>query len=144
MYNEENLTPAEQELESVLGQLKPIANTLNRDLLMFNAGRATAGKKLPWQMFSGVLIVLFVCSVLIRPDSNGVQSLSSGPEPGEFQMTQTLYQPVQSESRGSLSYPMLRENIVRYGLDALRFQQGTSRSEPLKNRKQMLESMLSS
>ncbi len=144
MYEEENLTPAEQELESVLGQLKPIANTLNRDVLMFNAGRASAGRKLPWQMFSGVLIVLFVCSVLIRPDSNGVRSLSSGPEPGTFQMTQTLYQPVRSESPGSLAYPVLRENIVRYGLDALRFQQGTSRSEPLKNRKQLLESMLSS
>lgn len=144
MYNEENLTPAERELESALGQLKPTANTLNRDALMFNAGRATAGKKRPWQMFSGVLIVLFLCSVLIRPDSNGVRSFSSGPEPDTFQMTQTLYQPVQSESRGSLTYPILRENIVRYGLDALRFQQGTSRSEPLKNRKQLLESILSS
>ena len=144
MYNEENLTPAEQELESVLGQLKPIANTLKRDVLMFNAGRATAGTKRPWQMLSGVLIVLLLCSVLVRPDSNGVRSLSSGPEPGEFQMTQILYQPVQSDTSGSLAYPMLRQNIVRYGLDALRFQQGMSHSEPLKNRKQMLESMLSS
>lgn len=144
MYNEENLTPAEQELESVLGQLKPIANTLNRDVLMFNAGRATAGKKRPWQMLSGVLIVLLLCSVLIRPDWNGVRSLSSGPEPGEFQMAQTPYHPVRAASDGSLAYPMLRQNIVRYGLDALRFQQGTSRSEPLKNRKQLLESMLSS
>ena len=144
MYNEENLTPAEQELESVLGQLKPIANTLNRDELMFNAGRATAGKKRPWQMLSGVLTVLLLCSVLVRPDLNGTRSLSSGPEPGQFRMTQTLYQPVQAESPGSLAYPMLRENIVRYGLDALRFQQGMSHSEPLKNRKQMLESMLSS
>ena len=144
MYNEENLTPAEQELESALGQLKPIANTLNRDVLMFNAGRATAGKKRPWQMLSGVLTVLLLCSVLVRPDSNGARSLSSGPEPGQFRMTQTLYQPVQAESPGSLAYPMLRENIVRYGLDALRFQQGMSRSEPLKNRKQWLESMLSS
>ncbi len=144
MYKEENLTPAEQELESVLGQLKPIANTLSRDVLMFNAGRASAGKKLPWQMFSGGLIVLLLCSVLIRPDSNGVRNFSSGPEPSEFQMTQTLYQPVQSEFRGSLAYPMLRENIVRYGLDALRFQQDTRSSEPLKNRKQLLESMLSS
>lgn len=144
MYNEENLTPAEQELESVLGQLKPIANTLNRDVLMFNAGRATAGKKRPWQMLSGVLTVLLLCSVLVRPDLNGTRSLSSGPEPGTFQMTQTLYQPVQAESPGSLAYPMLRQNIVRYGLDALRFQQGMSHSEPLKNRKQLLENMLSS
>lgn len=144
MYNEENLTPAEQELESVLGQLKPIANTLNRDELMFNAGRATAGKKRPWQMLSGVLTVLLLCSVLVRPDLNGTRSLSSGPEPGQFRMTQTLYQPVQAESPGSLAYPMLRQNIVRYGLDALRFQQGMSHSEPLKNRKQLLENMLSS
>ena len=144
MYNEENLNPAEQELESALGQLKPIANTLNRDVLMFNAGRATAGKKRPWQMLSSVLVVLLLCSVWIRPDLNGTQSLSSVPEPGEFQMTQALYQPVQAESPDSLAYPMLRQNIVRYGLDALRFQQGMSHSEPLEDRKQLLESMLSS
>lgn len=143
MYNEENLTPAEQELESALGQLKPIANTLKRDVLMFNVGRATAGTKLPWQMLSGVLTVVLLCSVLVRPDLNGARSLSSGPEPGEFQMMQTSFQSVQAESSGSLAYPMLRENIVRYGLDALRFQQGMSHSEPLKNRKQLLNSILS-
>jgi hypothetical protein len=144
MYNEENLNPAEQELESALGQLKPIANTLNRDVLMFNAGRATAGKKRPWQMLSGVLVVLLLCSVWLRPDLNGTQSLPSAPEPGEFQMAQSLYQPAEVESPDSLAYPMLRENIVRYGLDALRFQEGMSHSEPLKDRKQLLKIMLSS
>ena len=144
MYNEENLNPAEQELESALRQLKPIANTLNRDVLMFNAGRATAGKKRPWQMFSGVLVVLLLCSVWLRPDLNGTQSLSFVPEPGEFQMAQASYQPVPAESPDSLVYPVLRQNIVKYGLDALRFQEGMSHSEPLKDRKQLLESMLSS
>ena len=144
MQNEENLSPAERELEAALGQLKPISNTLKRDVLMFNAGRATAGKKRPWQMLSGVLTVLLLCSVLVRPDLNGARNLSSSAEPGEFQMMQTSYQPVQAESSGSLSYPTLRKNIVRYGLDALRFQQGMSHSEPLENRKQLLESMLSS
>jgi hypothetical protein len=144
MYNEEKLNPAEQELESVLGQLKPIANTLNRDVLMFNAGRATAGKKRSWQMLSGVLVVLLLCSIWIRPDLNEARNLSSGPEPGEFQITQAMYQPAQAESPDSLAYPMLRQNIVRYGLDALRFQEGMSHSEPLKDRKDLLESMLSS
>ncbi|MCP4609387.1 MAG: hypothetical protein GY845_11805 [Planctomycetes bacterium] len=144
MYNEENLNPAEQELESALGQLKPIANTLNRDVLMFNAGRATVGKKRPWQMLSGVLVVLLLCSVWVRPDLNGTQSLPSGPEPGEFQMAQASYQPAQAESPDSLVYPTLRQNIVKYGLDALRFQEGMSHSEPLKDRKELLESMLSS
>ena len=144
MQNEENLSPAEQELESALGKLKPIANTLNRDVLMFKAGRATAGKRRPWQMLSGVLTVLLLCSVLVRPDLNGARSLSSSPKPSEFQMTQVLYQPEQAESSDSLAYPVLRQNIVRYGLDALRFQQGMSHSKPLKNRKELLESMLSS
>jgi len=144
MYNEENLTSAEKELESALGQLKPTMNTLKRDVLMFNAGRATAGKRRPWQMLSGALTVLLLCSVLVRPDLNGARNLSSGPEPSEFQVTQTSYQPVQTEPSDSLAYPVLRQNIVRYGLDALRFQQGMSHSEPLKNRKELLESMLSS
>jgi hypothetical protein len=144
MQNEENLSPAERELESALGQLKPIANTLKRDVLMFNAGRATAGTKRPWQMLSGVLTVLLLCSLLVRPDLNGAGSLPSGPEPGQFQVMQTSYQPVQSESLDSLTYPKLRQDIVRYGLDALRFQQDMSHSEPLENRKQLLESMLSS
>ena len=144
MYNEENLNPVEQELESALGQLKPIANTLNRDVLMFNAGRATVGKKRPWQMLSGVLVVLLLCSVWVRPDLDVARNLSPGPEPGQFQMTQAMYQPAKAESPDSLAYPMLRQNIVRYGLDALRFQEGMSHSEPLKDRKELLESMLSS
>ncbi len=144
MYNEENLTSAEKEIESALGQLKPIANTLKRDMLMFNAGRATAGKRRPWQMVSGALTVLLLCSVLVRPDLDGAMSLTSGTEPGEFQVTQNFYQPVQTDSSDSLTYPVLRQNIVRYGLNALRFQQGMSHSEPLKNRKELLKSMLSS
>ena len=52
MHEEEGLTPAEQELELALGRLKPAANTLNRDALMYNAGLAAARGKRPWQMFS--------------------------------------------------------------------------------------------
>ena len=144
MYNEENMNPAGQELESALSQLKPIANTLNRDVLMFNAGRATAGKKRPWQMLSSVLTVLLFCSVWMRPDLNETQSLPSVPEPGEFRVAPASYQPVEAGSPDSLVYPMLRQNIIRYGLDALRFQQGVSGSEPHENRKELLESMLSS
>ncbi len=144
MHKEEGLTPAEQELESVLGQLKPAANTLSRDGLMFNAGRAVAGGKKPWQMLSGTLMVLLLCSVLIRPDVHGPAESSSPSDPVQFRVAQTVYRPVQTESAGTLAYPRLRRNIVRHGLDALRFEQGTSSSSPYKSRKQWLESMLSS
>jgi len=143
MY-EEKLSPAEKELESALGQLKPTTNTLSRDVLMFNAGRATAGKKRSWQVLSGMLAVVLFCSVMYRPELDETRHLSYSPEVVESQMTQTPYQPVQAESPGSLAYPILRQNIVRYGLDALRFQQDMGRSKPNKNRKELLEGMLSS
>ena len=144
MHKEEGLTPAERELESVLGRLKPAANTLNRDELMFNAGRAAAGRARPWQMLSGVLMVLLLCSMLIRSDIYGPRESSRPKDPGQFRIAQTTYRPVQTESPGPLVYPALRRNIVRHGLDAWPLKQGTSSGAQNKNRKQWLESMLSS
>jgi len=142
--HEEGLTPAEQELESALGELKPAANTLSRDGLMFNAGRAAAGRGRPWQMLSGALMVLLLCSVLIRSDIYGLREPSPVYDSGQFQMAQTMYRPVQTGSAGTLAYPRLRRNIVRHGLDALPLEQGASGNARHKNRKQWLESMLSS
>ncbi len=55
MYDEKKLTPAQQELESALCQIRPDQDALNHELFMFRAGRASAGTKRPWQMLSGVL-----------------------------------------------------------------------------------------
>ena len=144
MYKEEGLTPAEHELESTLNRLKPAANTLNRDGLMFDAGRAAAGRKKPWQMLSGVLMVLLLCSVLIRSDMPGREESSPVHDSGRLRMARTMYRPVLTESAGTLAYPMLRRNIVRHGLDALPLKQGMSSGAQHKSRKQLLESMLSS
>jgi hypothetical protein len=144
MHKEEGLTPAERELESALGRLKPAASTLNRDELMFNAGRAAAGRARPWQILSVVLMALMLCSVLIRPDIYGPQESSRSHDPEQLRITQITYQPVQTESPGSLVYPTLRRDIVRYGLDAWLLRQDISSSAQHKNRKQWLESILSS
>ena len=144
MHKEEGLTPAEQELESVLGQLKPTANTLNRDGLMFNAGRAAAGRKKPWQMLSGTLMVMLLCSVLIRSDMHGPRESSPAGDPGQYRMAQAVYRTVQTKPSASLAYPTLRKNIVRHGLDALPLKQGAGNGDQHKSRKQWLESMLSS
>ena len=144
MHKEEGLTPAERELESALGRLKPAANTLNRDELMFNAGRAVAGRARPWQIFSGVLMALLFCSVLIRPDIYGSRESSRPEDPGRFRVAHTTYRPMQTKSPGPLVYPALRRDIVRYGLDAWPLREGVSSGAQHKNRKQWLESMLSS
>ena len=144
MHEEEGLTPAEHELESALGRLKPAANMLNRDDLMFNAGLAAAGGKRHWQMFSGVLTLLLLCSVLIRPELRRTEGFPSPGDTGEYLLAQAVHAPVQAETPGSLAYPKLRQSVVRYGLDALPLRQGVSRGAQQKSRRQLLESMLSS
>ena len=144
MHKEQDLTPAERELQAALGQLKPAANTLSRDALMFNAGRAAAGRRGPWKMLSGALTLLLLCSILIRPELRRTEGFPSPGDIGEFQLAQAVYAPVQTEPPGSLAYPKLRQSIVRYGLDALPLRQGVSRGTQQKSRKQLLESMLSS
>ncbi|UCE48737.1 MAG: hypothetical protein JSW47_01045 [Phycisphaerales bacterium] len=144
MQDKEDLSPAEKALESALGQLKPTTYTMSRDELMFNAGRATAGSKGPWQMLSGLLTVLLLGSVLIRPGSNGPRELVGPVEPAHFEMAQVVDQPAQVKSRGSLEYVTLREKVIEQGLDALPLRHGVGSAELPRSRKQLLDSMLSS
>lgn len=144
MYKEEGLSPAAKALESALGQLKPTDNTLNRDELMFNAGRAAAGGKGPWQMLSGVLTLLLLGSVLIQVDSNDPGGLPSAPVMARHETAQTLSRSARFESGGSMEYVRLRRNVVERGLDALPLRRAASGGSASKNRRQLLESMLSS
>lgn len=144
MHKEEGLTPAERELESVLGQLKPASNTPNRDELMFNAGRAAAGGKRPWQMLSGILTLLLLGSVLVRVGSNEPKGLPSVPVMAQREPARAPSRSVRPESGGSMEYVTLRRNVVERGLDALPPRRAASGGSASKNRRQLLESMLSS
>ncbi len=139
MYEEENLTPAEQALESALGQLKPVSNIMNRDKLMFNAGRASVGRKQPWQILSGALTILLLCSVIIRPNLNTKTEVKK-----QFQIARSQTEPAKIESPDSLAYPKLRESIIKNGMDALQLQQTPRHSEPAMNQKQWMDNILSS
>lgn len=144
MQNKEDLNPAEKALESALGQLKPAAGTPSRDELMFNAGRANVGRKAPWQMLSGVLTILLIGSVLTRPGLNERPELAAPVEPARYEVAQAVDQPVRVETGGSLEYVTLRRQVVERGLDALPLQRSLTGGEQSKNRKHLLESMLSS
>ncbi len=144
MQNKEDLNPAQKALESALGQLKPAASRLSRDELMFNAGRASVGKKAPWQMLSGALMVLLIGSVLIRPASNVPRELAAPVEPADLEVTPVVDEPARDESSGSLEYVTLRRNVIEHGLDALPLQQNLTGGEQNTSRKRLLESMLSS
>ena len=145
MQHEENLSPAEKALESALGQLKPASNTLNRDELMFNAGRVSAGRKGPWQMLSGLLSVLLLGSVLMRPGWDGAGGSPSPSQPASFEVVRAVDYPVHVESSGSLEYVTLRQKVIEGGLDSLPLRQGPrwGNERPM-SRRQLLDSMLSS
>lgn len=144
MYKEEGLSPAAMALESALGQLKPTANRLNRDELMFNAGRAAAGGKGPWQMLSGVVTVLLLCSVLIQVGSNESAEGPSVPVMARYEMPHSPSRSAQFKSGGSMEYATLRRDVLQRGLDALPLRRAGGGNSAGQNRRQLLESMLSS
>lgn len=68
MPDEENLTPAERELELALGGLRPAGPSIDRDRMMFRAGQASAGRRdRVWQGATAALALALGLSVFARP-----------------------------------------------------------------------------
>jgi hypothetical protein len=142
MYNENKLTPAQQELESALSQIRPTRDALNHELFLFNAGRASASTKRPWQMISGVLTILLLCSVLIRPAVDVPARESSPAHLVAFEETPSVDYRRPSESPDASAYLTLRQSVVRRGLNALPSGSGLGSSTQRVHQKQWLESLL--
>jgi len=75
MQDETRLTPSEREIEAALGGLRPARASVNRDQLMFCAGRASARRKnRMWQGISGFLGLVLLVSVMSRPSATLVDT----------------------------------------------------------------------
>ena len=142
MQNKNRLTPAQQELESALSQISPAQDVLNHELFLFQAGRASAGTKRPWQMLSGVLTILLFCSMLMRPDLGVSQRESAPAHRVAFQETASVDHSRPSESPEAFAYLTLRQNVVRRGMNALPPGSGMGSSTQRVHHKQWLESLL--
>ena len=66
MCQEPGLTPEHQKMEAIMGQLQPSARRLDREMLIFAAGRADQGSKGPWQVACGILTLLFCGSLIMH------------------------------------------------------------------------------
>ena len=78
MQNDDEMTPVEHELEAALRGLAPARPNINRDRIMFCAGRASARRRNRlWQGVSSTLAVLLLVSIVYRPRP---ASLASRPE----------------------------------------------------------------
>ena len=68
MRNDNGMTPLERELEATLGGLTPARSNVNRDQVMFCAGRASIRRRNHlWQGLSSTLAVLLLVSIVSRP-----------------------------------------------------------------------------
>jgi len=70
MRNDDGMTPLERELEAALGGLAPARANIDRDCVMFRAGRASVRRKNRlWQGLSSILVILLLVSIVSRPQS---------------------------------------------------------------------------
>jgi len=78
MQNENGLTPAERELEGALGGLRPTRAVVDRDHVMFVAGRGSVRRqRRVWQGISTCLALMLAVSIFARP---GAKVVEVGPE----------------------------------------------------------------
>ena len=74
MQNENGLTPAEKELEAALGGLQPTRAIVDRDHVMFMAGRGSIRRqRRVWQGVSTCLALMLAVSIFVRPGAKVVE-----------------------------------------------------------------------
>jgi len=124
MQEEDALTGAQREMEAALGRLRPSAPRIDRDALMFRAGRASMRRRgYVWQGLAAGLAVCLGLSLAFRPAVRGTQDLAMAPRPAE--PAQTAWQfptpPADAESAPSPrgEYLHLRDLVLAGGIDAL-------------------------
>ena len=115
MCQEPGLTPAQQRMEAIMGQLSPSARALDQEMLIFEAGRASQGSKRPWQVMCGILMVLLCGSLIIRVP----QTKPFAPTAVVQQIPAPVWPVEMQHSDGSLGYLELQRTVLANGLDAL-------------------------
>ena len=139
MQHGSELTPAQQRIEALLGQLDPQVTGLDRDRLMFQAGQASCGSRRPWQVGCLVLTLLLGCSLIIRPQQ--------APSDSVFVQTKPLVMPVEvlTSKQQSSDYLKLQRQVMEEGLDVLpKSKGGWSQRRSRFEQERMMAKLLSS
>lgn len=126
MQDETRLTPSEREIEAALGGLRPARAPMNRDRLMFCAGRTSARRQNHiWQGVSACLGLVLLVSVMNRPAATSVETGTNAiandtrdtlPLDSKSQLRDSLHR----ERFGSISdYVRMRRAVLNKGIEAL-------------------------
>ena len=121
MQDHDPMTPGEREMETAWRTLTPRASSLNRDRVMFQAGRASAGRqKRLWQAVSSGLAVLLLVVLTLPPGSpqpvripdNLIRVVQHADTSDDPQITRRQLQPFRD-------YVHTRGRLLEHGLDYL-------------------------
>ncbi|HET6427804.1 MAG TPA: hypothetical protein VFJ30_05310 [Phycisphaerae bacterium] len=124
MQDHERLTAAEQELERALASLAPAAPPLDRDRLMFQAGRA-AGRRGRWFWPStsavAVVAVVLAVSLTVRPQPRQIERVVFVPVESGGAVSVAGPEPEAAEDRWAdhARYAAIRNAMLAKGPDAL-------------------------
>jgi hypothetical protein len=122
------LNPGDRELEEALASLRPRDPHMNRDALLFHAGQASERRKRRrWQAVAGALALLLGVSLGLRPQPGEVVRVVRVQEPrpapqrpfDDSLARATLIGPA-APALPQPAYLVLRQAVLRRGLDALR------------------------
>jgi hypothetical protein len=102
-------------MEAIMAQLRPSARGLDREMLIYAAGRAAQGSKRPWQMACGVLTVLLCTSLIVRLPQSGPATPGRLVEELPVPVTPVAVPPADH----SLAYLELQKTVLKNGLDAM-------------------------
>jgi hypothetical protein len=131
MSNEYELNPADRELERALGGLKPVSQRLERDRLMFRAGRASVERKqVAWPALSGVLVLMLAVSwaVRLQPSkgmipAGAIKSVAMAPGYSIGQGTQASHRTVRENEPVSGAFWQWRKLAAKRPSDSLIMEQ---------------------
>ena len=123
MQDEDRLNAAERELAAALGRLRPMPTPMNRDHVMFQAGRMSGRRQnRVWQGISVSLAVLVVVAALWRPlptARNVPPTLVANATPA-VSPADTPIPPVDgTQFKPFMDYVSMRQTVVQQGADAL-------------------------
>jgi len=121
----DNLTPADEELARVLGGLRPAATGIDRDTLMFAAGRASTQRRVrAWQGLSAAAATLLVVALVVPPRAMPTRVTVERPRqtPGSERIA-ARPAPTPAEADAvplvDASYLKLRNAVLARGVDVL-------------------------
>jgi hypothetical protein len=120
------MTASERELEAALAGLAPARSAIDRDRVMFCAGRASVRRRTRlWQGLSSALVVLLLALALTRPF---VDESKGGSETVARPVARTPYRAIEPVDQGQIEafrqYVRTRRAVLNRGVEAIEASSG--------------------